>query len=55
VGGTADLLDPQTFTRSREAFDGPCEVVIADGAGHWPHREARALFEERLVAFLAGL
>ena len=55
VGGTTDILDPETFTRSPEAFDGPCDVLIAEGAGHWPHREARALFEERLLAFLAAL
>jgi pimeloyl-ACP methyl ester carboxylesterase len=55
VGGTTDILDPETFTRSAEVFDGPCDVLIAEGAGHWPHREARAKFEERLLAFLGGL
>jgi pimeloyl-ACP methyl ester carboxylesterase len=30
-------------------------VLIAEGAGHWPHREAAELFDERLLAFLAGL
>lgn len=55
VGGTADLMDPETFTRSPEAFDGACEVLLAEGAGHWPHREAAAPFHERLVAFLDGL
>lgn len=52
VGGTTDILDPEATRRSPEAFDGPCEVLIAEGAGHWPHREAEALFEQRLVAFL---
>jgi len=30
-------------------------VLIADGAGHWPHRERPELFQERLLAFLAEL
>jgi pimeloyl-ACP methyl ester carboxylesterase len=55
VGGTTDIIDVAAFTRSAEAFEGPCEVLIAEGAGHWPHREAAELFEQRLVAFLAGL
>jgi pimeloyl-ACP methyl ester carboxylesterase len=54
VGGTTDIIDPELFKRSPEAFDGPCEVLIAPGASHWPHREAADLFEERLLAFLAG-
>lgn len=53
VGGTTDIIGADLFRRSPEAFDGPCEVVIAPGAGHWPHREAADLFEERLLAFLA--
>ena len=55
VGGTTDILDVEAFTRSPEGFDGRCEVLIADGAGHWPHREAAGLFHERLVAFLGSL
>jgi len=55
IGGTTDLIDVDAFTRSAEKFDGPCEVVIAEGAGHWPHREAEALVHERLIAFLRGL
>jgi len=55
VGGGADLMDPETFTRSPEAFDGECEVLIAEGAGHWPHREAASEFHERLIAFLGEL
>jgi pimeloyl-ACP methyl ester carboxylesterase len=30
-------------------------VLIADGAGHWPHREAAELFNRRLLSFLAEL
>jgi pimeloyl-ACP methyl ester carboxylesterase len=55
VGGTRDILPVEAITRSPEAFTGPCEVVVADGAGHWPHREAAPLFHERLLAFLGGL
>jgi pimeloyl-ACP methyl ester carboxylesterase len=55
VGGTTDILDVETFRRSPEGFDGPCEVVIAEGAGHWPHREAADLFNQRLLGFLTGL
>jgi pimeloyl-ACP methyl ester carboxylesterase len=55
VGGSTDIIDPQAFRRSPEAFEGTCEVLIADGAGHWPHREAAELFHRRLLAFLAGL
>jgi pimeloyl-ACP methyl ester carboxylesterase len=55
VGGTTDLIDAEAFTRSAEAFAGHCEVLIAEGAGHWPHREAAELFNRRLLAFLAGL
>jgi pimeloyl-ACP methyl ester carboxylesterase len=55
VGGTTDIVDVESFRRSPEAFTGPCEIVIADGAGHWPHREAADLFHEHLLAFLGGL
>jgi pimeloyl-ACP methyl ester carboxylesterase len=55
VGGTDDIIDEEAFTRSPEAFDGPCDVLMVDGAGHWPHREAGATFDRRLLAFLADL
>jgi pimeloyl-ACP methyl ester carboxylesterase len=55
VGGTRDLIDVQAFTRSPEAFAGPCDVLICEGAGHWPHREARELFHPKLLAFLGPL
>jgi pimeloyl-ACP methyl ester carboxylesterase len=55
VGGTDDIIDMEAFTRSPEAFDGPCDVLMVKGAGHWPHREAEDLFVQRLLAFLAGL
>jgi pimeloyl-ACP methyl ester carboxylesterase len=53
--GTDDLIAPDAFQRSAEMFSGSCEVVVVDGAGHWPHRESAALFHERLLAFLASL
>ena len=55
VGGTDDIVPPELFSRSGEFFDSPCEVLIADGAGHWPHRERPQPFHERLLAFLASL
>jgi pimeloyl-ACP methyl ester carboxylesterase len=55
VGGTADIIDVSAFERTPQAFAGPCDVMIAPGAGHWPHREAAPAFQERLLAFLAGL
>jgi pimeloyl-ACP methyl ester carboxylesterase len=55
IGGTTDLLAPSVYERSPEAFDAPCEVVIAPGAGHWPHREAAELFHERLIGWLGRL
>jgi pimeloyl-ACP methyl ester carboxylesterase len=55
VGGTTDIIEPSAFTESAELLAGPHEIVIAEGAGHWPHREAADLFHERLVTFLAAL
>ena len=53
VGGTTDIISADTFRRSPEYFTGPCDVVIVDGAGHWPHRETSDLFHEQLLAFMA--
>jgi len=55
VGGTTDIIEPSAFTGSAELFSGPCEILIAEGAGHWPHRESAELFHERLLAFLSSL
>jgi pimeloyl-ACP methyl ester carboxylesterase len=55
VGGTTDIVPAELFRRSPEAFDGRCDVLIADGAGHWPHREAPELFQQRLLEFLASV
>ena len=53
VGGTSDIIRREAFERSGEVFDGECEVMIAEGAGHWPHRERAPQFEQRLLGFLA--
>src|SRR4051794_23803746 len=55
VGGTTDIVEPSAFTGSAEYLTGPQDIVIAQGAGHWPHRESAELFHERLLAFLAAL
>jgi pimeloyl-ACP methyl ester carboxylesterase len=55
VGGTTDIVPPALFHQTPSYCDGPCEVLIVDGAGHWPHRENAELFEQRLTAFLAGV
>jgi pimeloyl-ACP methyl ester carboxylesterase len=52
VGGTTDIVPTDMFRRSPEGFAGACEVFIAEGAGHWPHREAADEFQRRLVAWL---
>jgi pimeloyl-ACP methyl ester carboxylesterase len=54
VGGTTDIIDVDAFTCAPEALAGPCEVLILEGAGHWPHREAADAFHARLKAFLAA-
>jgi len=56
VAGGADFggdLDP--YRTSLERFDGPVELLVIDGAGHWPHREDPDRFDAALVAFLASL
>jgi pimeloyl-ACP methyl ester carboxylesterase len=55
VGGTTDIVPTQLFEQTHSYCEGPCEVLIIDGAGHWPHRENPPLFEQRLTAFLDAL
>jgi pimeloyl-ACP methyl ester carboxylesterase len=55
VGGTTDIVPASLFHQTPDYCEGPCEVLIIDGAGHWPHRENALLFEQRLTAFLDGL
>jgi pimeloyl-ACP methyl ester carboxylesterase len=55
VGGTTDIVPTTLFHQTPAHCDGPCEVLIIEGAGHWPHRENAPLFEQRLTTFLDGL
>jgi pimeloyl-ACP methyl ester carboxylesterase len=55
IGGTTDIFPVESFGRCPEEFDAPCDVVVVDGAGHWPHRESPGPVHERLLAFLATL
>ena len=41
------------YAATPDHVDGPCDVLIVEGAGHWPHREGEAEFIERLLAFLS--
>lgn len=52
VGGTADVIDANSFRQAPSRFDGRCEVLVVEGAGHWPHREAEDRFVDRLLGFL---
>ncbi len=55
VVGGAD--EPPALQRGYAAtprrFTASCEVLVLDGAGHWPHRENEEAFLEALLAFLA--
>jgi len=53
VAGAADFdgnLDP--YEASVERCDGPADLLVVDGAGHWPHREGETQFNEHLVALV---
>ena len=39
------------IARVEETF-GPVEVLVMDGAGHWPHREREPAFVDALRTFL---
>jgi pimeloyl-ACP methyl ester carboxylesterase len=45
---------PRWSGPERDACLRDVKRCFAEGAGHWPHREAADVFEERLLAFLAG-
>ena len=54
VGGGDDPdLFQRAYALTPERFSAPCEVLIIDGAGHWPHREQEDAFVAALLAFLA--
>jgi pimeloyl-ACP methyl ester carboxylesterase len=53
------LADPYGTAAHLEAIrnrvGGPVESLVIEGCGHAPHREARQLYLDRVVAFVAGL
>lgn len=52
VGGTADLIAPDTFTATAQRMAPGSSAVLVDGAGHWPHREGEDQFIAALLPFL---
>ena len=54
AAGTTDL-DPAVYRRTAERLAPGSEAWIADGAGHWPHREQEDAFIEALLMWLAVL
>lgn len=53
VAGGADFdgnMDPYEATVTR--FDNEAELLVINGAGHWPHRENEPKFTGRLVALV---
>jgi pimeloyl-ACP methyl ester carboxylesterase len=54
VGGTVDIAPAESMGPTAAALAEGSEVMIAEGAGHWPHREAESEFTERLIAFLGA-
>lgn len=44
----------EVFTRSAQAFSGSFEFHLLPGVGHFPHREAPAEVERRIMDFLAN-
>jgi pimeloyl-ACP methyl ester carboxylesterase len=40
------------YRRSQRLFESTSDLLVADGAGHWPHREHESLFLGRLIPFL---
>ena len=55
VGGTADLVDAELFTRTAALLGEPSRALIVDGAGHWPHREDAGAVVPALLSFLSEL
>ena len=54
VGGADEpSVLQQAYAATPGRFTAPCEVVILEGAGHWPHRENEEAFLEALLEFLA--
>lgn len=55
VGGADEpAVLHQGYAATPSRFTAPCQVLILDGAGHWPHRENEDEFVPALLEFLAG-
>jgi pimeloyl-ACP methyl ester carboxylesterase len=52
VGGTVDIVPAEPFRQTASALPDGSDVMIVEGAGHWPHREAEQEFTQRLIKFL---
>lgn len=46
--------DLEPYRKSVELFAEPSSLFVAEGAGHWPHRERAAGFDAALAAFLTA-
>ena len=54
VGGSDDPdVIQRAYALTPDRFSAPCEVLVIDGAGHWPHREQEDAFVDALLTFLA--
>ncbi|BAN03922.1 alpha/beta fold hydrolase [Ilumatobacter coccineus] len=55
VAGSDDFGgDLAPYRRSVELFAEPSSLFVAEGAGHWPHRERSDEFDQALAEFLAA-
>ncbi len=53
VAGAADFGgDMGPYEESVERFDDSAQLLVVDGAGHWPHREGESEFVSHLVALV---
>jgi pimeloyl-ACP methyl ester carboxylesterase len=55
VGGTADVVDAETFRATPALLASGSRALIVEGAGHWPHREHPAVALPEIVGFLGEL
>ncbi len=52
TGGAEPSVLIEAYARAARRFTGPYEVAVAEGAGHFPHREAPGFVCEQVLAFL---
>lgn len=56
VAGSDDFDgDMGPYEQTIERFDAIAQLLVVDGAGHWPHRESEPDFIAQLVAFVDNL